>query len=315
MSGRGLIYFFSDYGYLTATLVVALQIVEMDPGAHGLDVHIYVQSDGVNDLGEATEFAREHGIALKPWTAASALGNRLDFADGHVSPATLGRLLVANEISDDYARIIYMDGDVQALGDIQSLFAVIPPAGSLVAAVDSKSACISSKSEPGKSLSTYMSALGISSPTKYFNAGILLAERQTWCDIAGRAIEFILENPELCKYHDQSALNAVASGMFRPMHPRFNYGPMYDEIGVPFSPALYHYHGAKKPWAASKPFGARAFAPYDALRAILPSLPVLSSGRNDGPVRPKFSPRRAVRNFLRRRRLAQYVRGTDFVLD
>lgn len=313
MNRRRLIYFFSDYNYLPATLVVAAQIADALRHRNDFDVIVFVQSSN-DDLSAIENFAKSRGVQVRAWSSQLAIADKLDFS-AHVSAASLGRLVVASHVSSEYESVIYLDGDIQVCGNIERLLDAHPPAGRLLACVDSIAVCVNPEGAHGKSLCAYMGKLGVAKLTSYFNAGVLIADSATWCDIAKAAMQFIAEKPELCLYHDQSALNAVARDIWQPIHPRFNYGPTYEEIGAPFRPALYHYLGPRKPWAPSRPFGKKAATCYDDIGRSLPLLPPMIVSQDLGPLPSRYRPANAIRSLLRRRRLASYIRDTVFAFE
>lgn len=313
-AGKCLVLMVADKQYLLPTLVAAQQIQQNIRDRTTADICIYVTAAPSEQHASFSAYAESLGITVKFWNFMDNYKSNLDFST-YVSPSTLGRLLIASELPGEYTRILYVDGDVQLVGDITSMIDFAPTPGRLVAAVDSVAACINPQGDHGKEFSAYAGKLGINSIEEYFNAGILLCDLNTWKSIAQEALHYIATYPERCKFHDQSALNAVMQGKWDAMHPKYNYGPIYDEIGVKFSPQFFHFHGPHKPWARSHPFGDELAAPYDAIRA---RLPLVDPPSDNGAVRNlgnRRAPATLIRNALRRRRLGQYLSQTDFVLE
>lgn len=104
---------------------------------------------------------------------------------------------------------------------------------------------------------------------QYYNSGLLYADLATWKTFGELALTFFAANMKLCRYHDQSALNAVAHEHMIPLSARWDFQqPMRawgfdDEI----RPRMYHFNGRQKPWngctAPWQDFSRR----YDAFRA------------------------------------------------
>lgn len=313
-AGKCLILMIADEQYILPTLVVAQQIKRTLASPEAADLLMYVTVERSDAMDRMVDYARSQGITVRYWSPMENHETKLEFSS-YVSPTTLGRLLIAEDISDHYSRMLYIDGDVQLLGDIGRMIDFVPPEGRLVAAVDSVAACINPQSEHGQEFTAYARALGIDDITTYFNAGILSCRVETWKAIAQEALRYIATHPERCRFHDQSALNAVMRGKWDPMHPRYNYGPIYQEIGVRFAPRLFHFHGPDKPWTGTRPFGDALAAPYDTIGAALPFVrPPADNGRVRRLGKP-YSPSTVIRNALRRRRLGQYMRRNSFVLE
>lgn len=309
-----LVLLVADQHYLIPTLIVAFQIRDAIVRPEDVDVIVYVTSPRSSDMDAASRHAQSRGVDVRYWLLPDTEDAQLDFTS-HVSPATLGRLFIAEELSDEYSRLIYVDGDVQITGNISDFLNFVPPDNMLVASVDSVAACINPKSAHGQDFLGYISNLGINEIDQYFNAGILCCKLSTWKSTAREAIAYIRSHPDRCRFHDQSALNAVMRGKWLPMHPRFNYGPIYQEIGAPFDPEIFHFHGPDKPWTESMPFGCDLAAPYAAIRRDLPFLPGPADNGRIRHLGNPYSPSRLIRNARRRHRLKKYLRKTDFVLE
>lgn len=274
MPEQTLIYFVTDLNYLQVTLVAAQQARHWTSACADVDVVIYTHDIVPELMDQVTAWARPRGIALIPYhTALDKEVARLDFTRNHLSPAALGRLEVAGTIPDTYGRIIYLDGDMQMVGDITPLVDMVPPEGRLLGCVDSSYACALPMGEMARKAKPYLATIGVPDMHHYYNSGLVCARLGDWKRVAGAALAFILDHGERCLHHDQSAINAVAHEAYLPLHPRYNYGPIYRDVHAPFGPVIFHFMGPLKPWTPSNPFGAALAQPYRALKEALPALP------------------------------------------
>jgi lipopolysaccharide biosynthesis glycosyltransferase len=313
LAKRTLIYFVADANYLQVTLVVAFQAAQSLGGRDDVDIVIYTHDIADDLFTQISAYAAPRGVRLVSYH--STIQNhvaRLDFGKQHLSPTALGRLEVATAIPDHYDKIIYLDGDMQVLGDIGPLIDLTPPEGSLLGCVDSTYVCAVPSGELARNAQPYLESIGVADRAHYYNSGLVYARRADWQRIAQAALTFILDHGDLCRYHDQSAINAVARGAYLPIHPRYNYGPIYEDVHAPFRPVIYHFMGPHKPWAPSAPFGPALAEPYLRLKAELPCLPVT---RATPALRPKlnvWSLPEIARHAARHWQLRKYLRNERF---
>lgn len=104
----------------------------------------------------------------------------------------------------------------------------------------------------------------------YFNSGVLLINLDYWRenDIASKLIEFINQNPDICLYPDQDALNYILCDCVKFLEYKYNYQELFylpkehillhknkwkqlDLAGN--APIIMHYTGCIKPWVKACP--------------------------------------------------------------
>ncbi|SPC37067.1 glycosyltransferase family 8 protein [Latilactobacillus fuchuensis] len=99
---------------------------------------------------------------------------------------------------------------------------------------------------------------------RYFNSGMLLIDLAKWraANISQQVVDYINQNPEKLRFHDQDALNAVLHDRWLALHPKWNAQTymMLNEVPHPEvagakayiearqSPGLIHFCGHAKPW-------------------------------------------------------------------
>lgn len=196
--------------------------------------------------------------ALVPYAAsAMAIDLRSRFELGakhwnvtHVPISALGRFYLDAYLPDHIARILYLDGDTLAVGDLAELMHFSPPRGKLAAAEDISFFSRNDWSRFGRSTREYCSGLGIEPGRGYLNSGVLMAERGAWKDIMREALAYFEANSGRCRYHDQSALNAVVGERRLRISPKWNFQTPFRYWGVEarIKPRLYHFTEFPKPW-------------------------------------------------------------------
>lgn len=161
------------------------------------------------------------------------------------------RILIPELIPEAH-RAIYLDCDVLCKTDISELWN-IDLEGKPLAAVE----------DAGFHLR--LEAMGIDFESqKYFNSGILVMDLDKWREesITDQVLDFIKNNPEKLKFHDQDALNAVLHDNWKELPQRWNaqtnvivnrITPLCpirkkDYIDARKNPKLIHFCGHIKPW-------------------------------------------------------------------
>ena len=240
------ITFVSDRGYVAQALIAASQLAAQPDVVAIADIIIYlidIPDKEQRAIQAALSPARFNFRFLDSRRFIPDSVDRLP--DLHCPSSTLGRLAIEAEIPPQYETVIYIDGDVQIVGPVASLIAYDCPPGILLAGAD--------RLDNGGRYAnprSYLKGIGIERVADYFNAGVMMAQRETWRTFTTQALRFLAENPERCKHHDQSALNAVVGVHREMMHPRYNYSTWFRLADLDYSlgPKIVHFTGPTKPW-------------------------------------------------------------------
>lgn len=250
---RTAIVLVSDRGYIVPTIGVALAARQhtADPT---VEVIVLLTDSPPEEVALLRGVTAPHRITVQ---AARMDGLREmgaeQYGPAHVSAATMGRLWIAELLDPAIDRFLYLDGDVDITGPLDPLLAMDVPRGGLLAAPDVTWLIRGNWGHLARSKLPYLQALGVA-PDRYFNAGVLLAERAGFRAIGQAAREFFLRNPALCRCQDQSALNAVASGLRGELSLAWNYQTEFMVTADPRSwgvtPNIWHFTGFPKPWQA-----------------------------------------------------------------
>lgn len=175
----------------------------------------------------------------------------------HVTFASFYRLFLATVLQQDIKKVLYVDGDVICCEGIKDFYDTDLKGFSLAAVHDP-----TIEKESKKEGSCFL-RLGIKKENGYFCAGAILINLEYWRehDIEKKAVLFVKENQDLCKFYDQDALNKVLSGSVKYVCERYDLvSSFFDRYTKDpkslsqefsksiFSPVLLHYTGQRKPW-------------------------------------------------------------------
>ncbi|MCA0270546.1 MAG: hypothetical protein LCH69_00555 [Proteobacteria bacterium] len=237
------VVYVTDPGFLVPSIVSARQVLKQASGI--ADVVIALNGFRDEDYPRLSTLISDLGMVpcMMPYVCSP---DPRSFT-GHVPPAAMARLDLPKYLPPMYRNILYIDGDTQIVGDIRALLELTAPKGQVAAAPDSLWLGHATKARYPKD---YLPGLGQVSRSVYFNSGVLAMSRETMDAVFPQALEFFLENPEKCLYHDQSALNAVMAGRVAQLSPRYNFITDYLYLGVldRADPAILHFTGRPKPW-------------------------------------------------------------------
>lgn len=316
----------TDEGYLVPSLVLAEQLTENVLRGNEAVIIFLLDLDVETHAILRDSFDQSKIRFLPVGVRELGFGPELDnFFRGHVPVSALARLAIAELIPEEYEDLVYLDGDMQIVGDIGPLINAQVPAGQLAACVENFIlTCDDIREEPVWAY-RYLRSLGIGQPSDYLNSGLLAFSRSTWLEVAPEAMRFFLDRPDLCKHHDQSALNAVCRGAWLPISPAYNYNSFFQKwlIPRPVQPRIVHFSSSPKPWQSDGgPWPQRFAGPYHAFLQKHPLLGRHLAVRNDE--RLKFSRGQLSRIYNRsrallergaaRRRFGRYMSATNFLI-
>lgn len=310
----------TDPGFLIPSLVSASEAAQQVSSR--ADVVLALSGFSDSALNELSDVAAALDLLLITVPEVE-LGEGVQFNETHVPPSSLLRLQLGKFLDRRYRHIIYIDGDTRIIGDITPLIEHTVAPGKILAANGNPWLGYHPRR---RFLYDYLNGLGITSAFDYFNAGVLALRRETMDERFQEALEFFLANSDACRYHDQSALNAVFHGAREVMSPRYNFISDYAPLNVyeAADPAIVHFTGASKPWLYNgPPWQGRFSAAYDALVDRFPCLQPFTAAP-DADRKHSFEAAYAKRKrfyrfafpiyWLRRRRVLEYLRETNFAV-
>lgn len=236
---------------------------------------------------------------------------------------------MAEQIPEHYESLIYLDGDIQIVGDISPLLKWEVRPGHILAGLDQG---LLEDGELGSTTSkwyaSYTRGLGLQQSVEYFNAGVIALRRSTLLDMGPAALRYFREYSRRCIQHDQSALNAVFVGRREYLSPRYNFMPKFQAIGGAdiLKPIIIHFADKNKPWhepvkpwmAAYAPVYQKTVQEHFVLQKYVRYLGRQPNGRIYAPGRLKSAIVLLVlplRRLARRRKLRAYMSRTPFAFD
>jgi lipopolysaccharide biosynthesis glycosyltransferase len=255
------VVFAVDDNYASAAAVVAhsiragLRDDTWTPFFHVIDSGL--SAAGRDQITDALGRAGDVEICTLPDRLALAVPRK------HWTAATLHRLHIADVISEDIDRVIYLDVDTLVLDDLSELYTYDLGGNPIGAVINEVApARLLTLTEDGASLSQ-TGAL----PPGYFNAGVLLIDMQQWRSerATERAVEIFRTRGEHIPTLDQDILNYLFAERWtvlpakwnklieHPVHGRFGNGRL-DYLTR--REGIVHFIGGDKPWGEVFPDNA-----------------------------------------------------------
>jgi len=237
-----------DSAYAPHLAVMLTSIVASNPGQQ---IRVHVLHDGIDATLRARVTACTPALEIV-WMEAR--NHRiLDFDTVlHVTRATYLRLTMLEVLDPEIKRVLYLDVDLIANGDLRPLWN-IDLGGKVCAAVV----------DPGVVPEEFAAKWSLPGPGQYFNAGVMLIDfdRLREKPFLQRAID-ILANPAAhYEYADQDALNIVLWNEWLPIDPVWNFQRKYlyhhfearkTLAPIPREPTIIHFTERYKPWRRSE---------------------------------------------------------------
>jgi len=170
-----------------------------------------------------------------------------------ISYATYYRILIPEIIDIPGEKFLYLDSDVVVLKDLSPLFDI-----------ELKDKILASADDLAGVDSNLQLKHKIPEPYHYFNAGILLIDKNNWIakNATQQVLDYLNKNKELCEFWDQDGLNGtlykerisipltwnqqIALHFLKSAPLLRNYPKEYME--ALYHPAIIHYNGREKPW-------------------------------------------------------------------
>lgn len=170
---------------------------------------------------------------------------------GHVTLATLLRLLMVELLDPSIKRVLYLDVDLVVIGDLKELWH-LDLGDKLCAAV----------ADPGIDTKEFVRKWGLTGGGQYFNAGVMLLDldKLRGKSYFARAIEILARGDDRLVFSDQDALNLVLWNEWLPIDPGWNFqrGFLLSERPpwpglAPYKrePVIIHFTESEKPWRKS----------------------------------------------------------------
>lgn len=244
----------TDDNYVMPTAVLMTSIGLTNPS---LDIRYHIVTAGLSKASQEA-LSRNKGSersSIDYYTIDKSFLKNCPVRPGeHISIATYFRLMLPTILPENIDKVLYLDGDIICTDSIKELWDMPLDGMAAMAAPDMRCNDI-----------RILNRLSLNCTDEYVNAGVMLINIKWWRenDIQNRAIRFISENPDVCLFHDQDALNVMLHGHIAQFPIRYN---LQEHFLEPLSnqfisrkhfqdlenalkdPCLIHYTGFRKPW-------------------------------------------------------------------
>lgn len=194
-------------------------------------------------------------------------------AKNYISIAQYYRIFIAELLPEQIKKAIYLDCDLVVNEDLSQLWQTDLEENYVLAAQDTWIRSVSADN----GLLNYQQ-LGIDPNAKYFNSGVLVINLEKWRreKILTKATEYLNHYKEHVLYGDQDILNALFTGQWGELDPRWNVTPGIYEYASwqesPFpenvynnlmhNPYIIHFAAEAKPWNSQEAFLKERFFHY-----------------------------------------------------
>ena len=249
------IVFVCDCAYIVPTIGAALS-ARTHTKDNSVPVYVFVADPEPKLLSDLRRVLHPRGLTIEgPTMSGLKAIDRRTFNPTHVPTTTLARLWLDEFLDPAIDRFLYLDGDVDITGELDELISLPIPMGGFLATPDLPLLIDGEFGSTAKATRAYLNRLGIHRSDDYFNCGVLLVDRSGWHSISKAARDFFFQNPTSCRYHDQSALNAVAGAARSELSLVWNYQADYMAVVDPrqwgYAPRIWHFTGFPKAWHGS----------------------------------------------------------------
>lgn len=198
------------------------------------------------DHEKFAEFTQAHGFkaTLLDCVLPAPLSG---FSFRRFSQASLLRLKLDEILPENYARVLYLDSDILAMGPIAEVFNA-DLKGKSVGAVEDY---VSLPRRIGL-FASHSEKIGMSKSAPYFNSGVMLFDwaktRQNGhlCRAVGRIVDAMQQGRKF-SLPDQDVLNLEFAGDWQRLNLRFNMMAFFVDY-FPGVPLLRHFSNRQKPW-------------------------------------------------------------------
>ena len=182
-----------------------------------ITAHVIDAGLSATDRERLTDVAERHGTTIQ-WHQPLATGLAALPAWGRMTSTTYHRLLLPQLLPAGVSRAIWLDCDLLLTTDLVRLWETDVGDCHLLAVRDSVVPLVSSRYGIHR-----WRELGLRRGAQYFNAGVMLLDVDRWRedDVGALAGDYLRQAPDVM-FWDQEGLNAVLTGRWGELDPRWN---------------------------------------------------------------------------------------------
>ncbi len=209
--------------------------------------HLIVCDVGSEDYCEAEQFFRDRGMNVEIAEVAD-IADRIRPINQRWPRSAYLRLYFDSIFDSEVKRLIYFDADTRVCAPLEPLLN-IQLHGAPIGAVHDFIYYLTGN------IRRRRHDLYLAPDAPYMQSGVMVFDWPAALKDGGlaRARHFLERNPERCQEApDQDALNAVFTGRWTPINPRWNLHETYLMFGGSVTPYIEHYTSIK-PWSRRRP--------------------------------------------------------------
>jgi lipopolysaccharide biosynthesis glycosyltransferase len=245
------VFYTTDAGFAVPTIASIVSLRRWQP-AKNLTINVVLLGMSEPQIVAFEKLSADLAIKLHQVSIETLADfDNENFNQTHVPYSTLARFLIPTFARNDgLSEILYVDGDTWFVQDPKALIDIPAPQVGLLACEDQSSFYVDDFGATGTAVKSYFNALGIDRSKGYFNAGVFKCSATEWARLSTECFAFLRSNLSICRYHDQSALNAVAGKSRTRLSPVWNFQTPYWSWNISdiAEPKLLHFVGGPKPW-------------------------------------------------------------------
>ena len=245
-----------DTGYLFPTLVSAIQ-ARAAVSTHVADIKIFCIGQVTRETELYRNICQQRGVDLV--VVPPAVIDNL--------PIMFARFYITRFLDARYTAVLYIDGDTQISGSLESLLTITLEPGRFLAVRDPMSILIERPSREWRSRRAYFRSIGLSGTDlqRYFNSGVIRFNRADWSAISQAALGISASHDHGLRFPDQDALNLAFGSDYLMMSYKWNFPIFFLDCGFRglIEPTIYHFMSNPRPWNGSfRPWGWSWYEPY-----------------------------------------------------
>jgi len=265
----------SDDNYVRGVAAAVRSAIDSLPA--GRAARVFVLDGGITDDSKARlrrSWARKN-VSIQ-WLQPDLDAIRDMPVSQHINLSTYLRILLAELLPAEIDRAIYLDADTIVVRNLDELWShdlegsfCAATQDAFVPVLDPEEAlphpvhAMTMRGVDPRPIPNYRE-LGLNATAPYFNAGIMLVNVDRWRKehVARKAFECLRDNAGAVRYWDQYALNALFSGQWKKVDPRWNQNSHVFRIpnfelshyteaefaAVRTDPWIVHFDYIPKPW-------------------------------------------------------------------
>jgi len=240
---KNAIAIFTDAGYFP--LAYVLGRAAHDAAGSVADVIVFT-----DDAALVARYAQDRDVSVRHVDLSGRIPQNAA-THSRVTDTTYGRLFLGELLDERYARVLYLDCDIEVEPGFTDIFA-LDLKGAVVAAATDAGDILRRDGEHADAWRKHLTNIGLAPNAPYFNAGVLLIDLDAWrrIDVAAECFAFLARCGKLAISMDQDALNFVLRGQWMRLSQRYNFQFPFFGLGLDAHcrPLIWHYTGHLKPW-------------------------------------------------------------------